>query len=138
MDQAQLESEGYYKIYEQVGARCEMPGCSLCMGNQARVADKSTVISTSTRNYPNRLGKDANVYLASAELSAVTAIQGKIPTWDEYKKYSDEIHATEKDTFRYMNFDQLKDFQEASKDVDLGPEYADLLEKELKRLKTFE
>merc|ERR1712196_507005 len=71
MDEAQLTSEGYYAIYGRVGARTEMPGCSLCMGNQARVADKSTVVSTSTRNFPNRLGKGADVYLASAELASV-------------------------------------------------------------------
>merc|ERR1712048_1076976 len=80
MDAAQLTDEGYYSAYGKVGARTEMPGCSLCMGNQARVADKSTVVSTSTRNFPNRLGRGANVYLASAELAAIAAILGKLPT----------------------------------------------------------
>merc|ERR1719287_370275 len=78
MDEAQLTAEGYYSVYGKVGARTEMPGCSLCMGNQARVAEKATVVSTSTRNFPNRLGKGANVYLASAELAAVAAIEGKL------------------------------------------------------------
>merc|ERR1711972_470458 len=84
MDEAQLTAEGFYSIYGKVGARTEMPGCSLCMGNQARVADKSTVVSTSTRNFPNRLGRGANVYLASAELAAIAAILGKLPTKTEY------------------------------------------------------
>merc|ERR1712050_238536 len=84
MDAAQLTDEGYYSVYGKVGARTEMPGCSLCMGNQARVADKATVVSTSTRNFPNRLGQGANVYLASAELAAIAAILGKFPTKAEY------------------------------------------------------
>merc|ERR1711871_1657920 len=84
MDEAQLTAEGYYAIYGRVGARTEMPGCSLCMGNQARVGDKTTVVSTSTRNFPNRLGKGANVYLASAELASVCAILGKLPSKEEY------------------------------------------------------
>merc|ERR1719271_1301947 len=84
MDAAQLTAEGYYSIYGKVGARTEMPGCSLCMGNQARVTDKSTVVSTSTRNFPNRLGKGADVYLASAELAALAAILGRLPTPPEY------------------------------------------------------
>merc|ERR1711934_497877 len=92
MDAAQLHSEGYYAIYGRVGARTEMPGCSLCMGNQARVADKSTVVSTSTRNFPNRLGKGADVFLASAELASVTAIAGKLPSKDEYLKYFAQIN----------------------------------------------
>merc|ERR1711998_309962 len=84
MDAAQLTDEGYYSIYGRVGARTEMPGCSLCMGNQARVGDKTTVVSTSTRNFPNRLGKGANVFLASAELAAVSSILGKLPSPEEY------------------------------------------------------
>merc|ERR1719191_2110781 len=91
MDEAQLTEEGYYSIYGKVGARTEMPGCSLCMGNQARVADKTTVVSTSTRNFPNRLGTGANVFLASAELAAVAAIVGRLPTKEEYLKYAAEI-----------------------------------------------
>merc|ERR1711865_619095 len=91
MDAEQLTEEGFYATYGKVGARTEMPGCSLCMGNQARVADDCTVVSTSTRNFPNRLGKGANVYLASAELSAVSAIVGKLPTPEEYLKYHSEL-----------------------------------------------
>jgi aconitate hydratase 2/2-methylisocitrate dehydratase len=100
MDQEQLVSEGYFSTYGKVGARTEMPGCSLCMGNQARVADSSSVVSTSTRNFPNRLGKGANVFLASAELAAVASIEGKLPTVSEYFKYAEKIQATAKDTFR--------------------------------------
>lgn len=107
MDQTQLVEEGYYATYGRVGARTEMPGCSLCMGNQARVAEKSTVVSTSTRNFPNRLGKGADVFLASAELAAVASIEGQLPTLDQYLKYAKEIDATSKDTFRYMNFDKM-------------------------------
>merc|ERR1719243_517510 len=91
MDEAQLTAEGFYAVYGKVGARTEMPGCSLCMGNQARVADKSTVVSTSTRNFPNRLGRGANVYLASAELASIAAILGKLPTNEEYLKYHNEV-----------------------------------------------
>jgi len=135
MDEEQLISEGYYSTYGKVGARTEMPGCSLCMGNQARVADKSTVVSTSTRNFPNRLGKGANVFLASAELAAVTAIEGKLPSVAEYLKYADRIQATAKDTFRYLNFDRLPDFVQKTENVNLGPEYAAILKKEVERLK---
>lgn len=135
MDETQLVAEGYYSTYGKVGARTEMPGCSLCMGNQARVADKSTVVSTSTRNFPNRLGKGANVFLASAELAAVTAIEGKLPTVQEYLKYADQIHATAKDTFRYLNFDQLKEYTDKTKGVDLGKEYQSNLDKEVEKLK---
>merc|ERR1712032_423167 len=83
MDEARLTAEGFYSVYGKVGARTEMPGCSLCMGNQARVAEKSTVVSTSTRNFPNRLGQGADVFLASAELASVAAIMGKLPTREE-------------------------------------------------------
>ena len=111
MDQTQLINEGYYSTFGKVGARTELPGCSLCMGNQARVADKSTVVSTSTRNFPNRLGKGANVFLASAELASVAAIEGKLPTVPEYLKYAAKLQESAKDTFRYLNFDLGKDFQ---------------------------
>merc|ERR1719217_1179208 len=94
MDEAQLTSEGYYAIYGRVGARTEMPGCSLCMGNQARVADKSTVVSTSTRNFPNRLGAGANVYLASAEVAAIASMLGHLPSPEEYLKYFNTLDAT--------------------------------------------
>merc|ERR1711935_949247 len=108
MDKAQLTAEGYYAIYGRVGARTEMPGCSLCMGNQARVADKSTVVSTSTRNFPNRLGKGANVYLASAELAAIAATIGRLPTPAEYLEYSSVIDADASDTYRYLNFNKIE------------------------------
>lgn len=104
MDKDQLVEEGYYGIFGKVGVRIETPGCSLCMGNQARVADKATVMSTSTRNFPNRLGAGANVFLASAELSAVGAILGRIPTPQEYLEYAKQIDATAADTYRYLNF----------------------------------
>ena len=136
MDETQLVEEGYYSTYGKVGARTEMPGCSLCMGNQARVADKSTVVSTSTRNFPNRLGKGADVFLASAELAAVSAIEGKLPTVEEYHKYANQIAATAKDTFRYMNFDRMEHYVDATKDVELGEEYRLAKEKEAARLKS--
>ena len=124
MDAAQLTEEGYYSIFGTAGARMEMPGCSLCMGNQARVADAATVVSTSTRNFPNRLGKGANVYLASAELAAVCALKGEIPTAEVYRKTAGSIDATAADTYRYLNFDQLPEFTEAA-DFDLSKEATD-------------
>ena len=114
MDEAQLTAEGYYNIFGRTGARTEMPGCSLCMGNQARVAENSTVISTSTRNFPNRLGKGANVYLASAELAAVGAILGKIPTMEEYMHYADDINTMADDVYRYLNFNEMEDYMSAA------------------------
>jgi len=114
MDEAQLTAEGYYGIFGRSGARTEMPGCSLCMGNQARVAEGSTVVSTSTRNFPNRLGKGANVYLASAELAAVSAILGKIPSMDEYMKYVEDINTMADDVYRYLNFDEMEYYQSAA------------------------
>jgi aconitate hydratase 2/2-methylisocitrate dehydratase len=111
MDQTQLTEEGYYSTFDKAGARIEMPGCSLCMGNQARVAENSTVISTSTRNFPNRLGNGANVYLSSAELAAVCSILGKIPTFDEYMHYAEQISETTEDTYRYLNFNQMAGYQ---------------------------
>jgi aconitate hydratase 2/2-methylisocitrate dehydratase len=114
MDEAQLTAEGYYGIFGRSGARTEMPGCSLCMGNQARVAEKSTVISTSTRNFPNRLGTGAFVYLASAELAAVAAIMGKIPTMDEYMKYAEDINTMGDDVYRYLNFNEMANYQSAA------------------------
>jgi aconitate hydratase 2 / 2-methylisocitrate dehydratase len=110
MDEAQLKEEGFYGSYGKAGARTEMPGCSLCMGNQARVADNAVVVSTSTRNFPNRLGKDAQVFLSSAELAAVCSILGRIPTVQEYMDYAAEIDAKAEDTYRYLNFDQLPAF----------------------------
>ncbi len=111
MDQAQLTEEGYYSTFGKSGARMEMPGCSLCMGNQARVADNATVVSTSTRNFPNRLGNNANVYLSSAELASVCSILGKIPNFSEYMAYFDQINETAEDTYRYLNFDQIEQYQ---------------------------
>jgi len=114
MDEKQLKDEGYYDIYDAAGARTEMPGCSLCMGNQARVEAKSTVVSTSTRNFPNRLGDGANVYLSSAEVAAVVSILGKIPTYEEYMKFAEKIDPMADDIYRYLNFDQVDDYQEAA------------------------
>ena len=110
MDKDQLTEEGYYGIFGRVGARIEIPGCSLCMGNQARVAEGASVVSTSTRNFPNRLGKGANVYLASAELAAVAAIIGKIPTVEEYLQYAKTLDATAADTYRYLNFNEIASY----------------------------
>ncbi|MGL5948955.1 MAG: bifunctional aconitate hydratase 2/2-methylisocitrate dehydratase [Aeromonas sp.] len=112
MDRVQLISEGVYRTFERVGARLELPGCSLCMGNQARVADGARVVSTSTRNFPNRLGKDADVYLASAELAAVTAELGRIPTLAEYHAAAAGLARVADDTYRYLNFDQLPHYVE--------------------------
>ncbi len=114
MDERQLMEEGYYNIYAAAGARTEMPGCSLCMGNQARVAANSTVVSTSTRNFPNRLGQGANVYLASAELAAVASVMGKLPTVDEYMAYATKIDSMAPEIYRYLNFDQMPEFVESA------------------------
>jgi len=111
MDANQLMEEGYYNIFGRAGARTEMPGCSLCMGNQARVAANSTVLSTSTRNFPNRLGDGANVYLTSAELASVGAILGKLPTPAEYMEYAKNLDALAGDVYRYLSFDQIASFQ---------------------------
>ncbi len=117
MDRDQLTEEGYYGIYGRAGVRIETPGCSLCMGNQARVADKATVMSTSTRNFPNRLGTGANVYLSSAELAAVGAILGKIPTKEEYLAYMEQIDATAADTYRYLNFHKMEQYTKKADNV---------------------
>merc|ERR1719434_164109 len=121
MDQEQLTAEGFYATYGSVGARTEMPGCSLCMGNQARVADDCTVVSTSTRNFPNRLGKGANVYLASAELSAVSAILGKLPTSAEYLQYYKAIEKTAETTYQYLNFNEVDSFNAAADTISIEP-----------------
>ena len=110
MDKDQLTEEGYYGIFGRVGARIEIPGCSLCMGNQARVADGASVVSTSTRNFPNRLGQGANVYLASAELAAVAAILGRIPSVEEYQGYARELDTLASDVYRYLNFNQIASY----------------------------
>lgn len=113
MDEYQLKQEGVYRIFEDAQARTEMPGCSLCMGNQARVADGTTVFSTSTRNFNNRMGKDARVYLGSAELAAVCALLGRIPTVQEYLDIvSAKIHPFADNLYRYLNFDQIAGFEE--------------------------
>lgn len=117
MDQHQLTEEGYYGIYGRAGARMEMPGCSLCMGNQARVASKSTVVSTSTRNFPNRLGDGANVYLASAELAAVAAVEGRLPSVEEYQRYMSEFDAMAGEIYRYMNFHEIEEYQKIASNV---------------------
>ncbi|MFK8067932.1 MAG: bifunctional aconitate hydratase 2/2-methylisocitrate dehydratase [Gammaproteobacteria bacterium] len=112
MDEAQLTAEGYYSIYGKAGARTEMAGCSLCMGNQARVAANSTVVSTSTRNFPNRLGDGANVYLSSAEIAAVASILGKIPNKEEYMEFASKIDPMADDIYRYLNFDEIAEYTE--------------------------
>ena len=114
MDEHQLKQEGFYNIFASAGARTEMPGCSLCMGNQARVAPSSTVVSTSTRNFPNRLGQGADVYLASAELAAIVSILGKLPTVEEYQQYAETIDTMAPDIYQYLNFDQMPAFTEAA------------------------
>ncbi len=116
MDEHLLMEEGYYNIFGAAGARTEMPGCSLCMGNQARVAANSTVLSTSTRNFPNRLGDGANVYLTSAELASVGAILGKLPTPEEYMGFAKNLEAMSADIYRYMNFDKIVEFQKSAEE----------------------
>jgi aconitate hydratase 2/2-methylisocitrate dehydratase len=120
MDERQLTEEGYYSIFGKAGARTEMPGCSLCMGNQARVADGAVVFSTSTRNFPNRLGKDAMVYLGSAELAAVIALLGKIPTPEEYMEKVAMLDTMAADVYRYLNFDQIDDYQSVARLVNIS------------------
>ena len=110
MDEKQLIEEGIYNIFGVSGARTEVPGCSLCMGNQARVLANSTVVSTSTRNFPNRLGDGANVFLASAELSAISAVLGKLPTVEEYHKYMADINPLSDKIYRYLNFNELENY----------------------------
>jgi len=107
MDEEQLIEEGEYQIFKDLGARTELPGCSLCMGNQARVLANSTVISTSTRNFPNRMGDGADVFLASAELSAIASILGKIPTVEEYHQYMSDINPFSENIYRYLNFNEI-------------------------------
>ncbi len=114
MDEHQLMEEGVYSVFGKVGARMEMPGCSLCMGNQARVAPNSTCVSTSTRNFPNRLGDGANVYLASAELAAISSILGHLPTVEEYMSYASQLETMASDIYRYLNFHEVASFQEAA------------------------
>jgi aconitate hydratase 2/2-methylisocitrate dehydratase len=120
MDEFQLKEEGIYSTFGVAGARTEVPGCSLCMGNQARVADGATVFSTSTRNFNNRMGKDAQVYLGSAELAAVCALMGKIPTVDEYKAIvTKKIDPFASSLYRYLNFDQIANFEDQGRVIPL-------------------
>jgi aconitate hydratase 2 / 2-methylisocitrate dehydratase len=117
MDAAELTAEGHYGVFGAAGARTEMPGCSLCMGNQAQVREGATVVSTSTRNFPNRLGKNTNVYLASAELAAIASKLGHIPTVAEYAENMGVINKDSSKIYQYLNFDQLPEYAEVAKGV---------------------
>ena len=129
MDEEMLKQEGYYGIFEKAGSRMEMPGCSLCMGNQARVEDNTTVFSTSTRNFNNRLGKGAQVYLGSAELAAVCALLGRIPSADEYRSIAAEkIDPLSDELYRYLNFDQISGFEDQGRVMSADEEAAVLAE----------
>ena len=114
MDEKQLMEEGIYNVFGTSGARTELPGCSLCMGNQARVLANSTVVSTSTRNFPNRLGDGADVFLASAELAAISSVLGKLPSPEEYLKYMEEINPLADDIYRYLNFNEIEQYVESA------------------------
>ena len=117
MDQKQLTEEGHYGVLGMAGARMEMPGCSLCMGNQAQVKEGATVFSTSTRNFPNRLGKNSNVYLGSAELAAICSRLGRIPTREEYLADIGVINLHGEKIYQYMNFDRIDDFSRTAQQV---------------------
>jgi aconitate hydratase 2/2-methylisocitrate dehydratase len=117
MDASELTKEGHYGVFGTAGARMEMPGCSLCMGNQAQVKEGATVVSTSTRNFPNRLGKNSNVYLASAELAAIASKLGRIPTVAEYHADMGVINKDGDKVYRYMNFDRIEEYAETAKEV---------------------
>ena len=117
MDAAELTKEGHYGVFGTAGARTEMPGCSLCMGNQAQVREGATVVSTSTRNFPNRLGKNTNVYLASAELAAIASKLGRIPTVAEYQADMGVINKDGSQIYKYLNFDQIPEYADAAKGV---------------------
>ena len=119
MDEKQLMEEGIYNVFGTSGARTEIPGCSLCMGNQARVLANSTVVSTSTRNFPNRLGDGANVYLASAELSAIAAIIGRLPTPEEYQEYMKEINPVADELYKYLNFNEIDTYVASAESADI-------------------
>jgi len=130
MDEAQLRNEGVYGIFASAGARTEMPGCSLCMGNQAMVEDNATVFSTSTRNFNNRMGKGARVYLGSAELAAVCALLGKIPTVEEYRAIvSEKIDPFKGELYRYLNFNEIDGFEDEGRVIPLDqmPKIEDIL-----------
>ena len=117
MDAAELTNEGHYGTFGTAGARMEMPGCSLCMGNQAQIREGSTAMSTSTRNFPNRLGRNTNVYLGSAELSAICARLGRIPTREEYLADIGVVNANGDAIYRYMNFDQIEEYRHVADSV---------------------
>ena len=117
MDAEQLTAEGHYGTFGTAGARMEMPGCSLCMGNQAQVKEGATVMSTSTRNFPNRLGKNSNVYLGSAELAAICSRLGRIPTKEEYMADIGVLNQKAGEVYRYMNFNEIADYQELADTV---------------------
>jgi aconitate hydratase 2/2-methylisocitrate dehydratase len=120
MDEYQLKEEGYYEIYDKSKARVEIPGCSLCMGNQARAADNTTMVSTSTRNFPNRMGDGCNVYLASSEVTAISSLLGKIPNQEEYKEYMTDLNTMSDDVFRYMNFNEIEEYLKKVRDMDIS------------------
>ena len=119
MDEKQLMEEGIYNVFGVSGARTELPGCSLCMGNQARVLANSTVVSTSTRNFPNRLGDGADVFLASAELSAIASVIGRLPTVKEYHKYMDDINPLSDEIYRYLNFNEIETYVESANSANI-------------------
>jgi aconitate hydratase 2/2-methylisocitrate dehydratase len=128
MDEAQLREEGVYSVFGVAGARTEVPGCSLCMGNQARVADKATVFSTSTRNFDNRMGKDARVYLGSAELAAVCAKLGRMPTHAEYLETVGNKLANTAEIYKYLNFDQMTEYKAALDTLSSGKKVIPIVE----------
>jgi len=119
MDEKQLKDEGVFETFVSSGARTELPGCSLCMGNQARVMAGATVVSTSTRNFPNRLGDGANVYLASAELAAIASIVGELPTHEEYMKYMNEINPLSGEIYKYLNFDEIPAYVKSANSAEI-------------------
>ena len=120
MDEHQLTAEGYYDIFKDSQAQVEIPGCSLCMGNQARAADGATMVSTSTRNFPNRMGDGCNVYLASSEVTAISSLLGKIPTREEYVEYMQELNTMSSEVFRYMNFNEIEDYLKKVRNLDIA------------------
>jgi aconitate hydratase 2 / 2-methylisocitrate dehydratase len=119
MDEKQLMEEGIYNVFGTSGARTEIPGCSLCMGNQARVLANSTVVSTSTRNFPNRLGDGADVFLASAELAAIASVLGKLPSPEEYLKYMEEINPFADEIYRYLNFNEIGQYVDSANSANI-------------------
>ena len=120
MDEYQLKEEGYYDIYSNSNARVEIPGCSLCMGNQARAEDNTTMVSTSTRNFPNRMGDGCNVYLASSEVTAISSLLGRIPTLKEYQEYMVDLNTMSEEVFRYMNFNEIEQYLKKVRNMDIS------------------